>query len=92
MFEISKYCFDADILRALADIDNIPTTDANEIEGIPGRLFIVAPKQLEELDFIIKTLDAIPPSEFETMKDSEKMELSTLLNKAIRVRKNSISR
>lgn len=92
MIDFDKYGFDAELVRSLNDIDSIPTTEPGIDKGIPGRLFIVAPQQLEQIDFIIKTLDSVPVSELETMSQQEKMELSVLINNAIRVRKNSISR
>ena len=92
MIDIERLGFDPDLVRALEDIDSIPTTDPDTVKGIPGRLFIVAPQQLELLDFIIETLDAISPSEFETMNTEDKVRISGLLNNALRVRKNSVSR
>ena len=92
MIDIDKYGFNAEIVKALFDIDSIPTTEPGIIKGIPGRLFIVAPEQIVQLDYIINTLDAIPQSELAKMSYEEKLELSSLLNHAIRVRENSISR
>ena len=92
MIDIEKYGFNVEIVNALFDIDSIPTTDPGIIKGIPGRLFIVAPEQIKQLDYIISTLDAIPQSELAKISNEEKWELSSLLNNAIRVRENSISR
>lgn len=90
--DFEKIGFDMSIVRALNDIDNIPTTEPGVVPGIPGRLFIVAPEQVEQLEIIISTLCAIPESDLHAMSNAEKIELSSLLNNAIRVRNNSISR
>ncbi len=87
-----KFGFDRSIVNALQDIDSIPTTEPNALPGVPGRLFIVAPEQKEELEHIVEVLDGIPQDEFLRMNETEKAFYSSLLNNAERVLKNSISR
>lgn len=87
-----KFGFDKAIVAALQDTDSIPTTEPNAIPGVPGRLYIVAPEQKEQLKKIIGVLDNVPQSEIQNMTNEEKMFYSSLLKNADRVLNNCISR
>lgn len=84
--------FDNDIVKALKDINSIPTTEPNAIPGIPGPLFIIAPEQKIKLENIVTVLDNVPPEKFATMSDAEKLFYSSLLNNAETILRNCICR
>ncbi|MFA0814775.1 MAG: hypothetical protein ACC608_03190 [Anaerofustis sp.] len=92
MLNKNKYDFPKEILDALENLDNIPTTEQDAVPGIPGKLFIIAPEQKEELFNIVRRLDSISEKEYLEMDDEEKWYYSTILNNAEIVLKNSISR
>lgn len=87
-----RFGFEPGIIKALQDIESIPQTEPGAVPGIPGRLFIIAPEQKEQLEHIVKVLDNVTREELSSMSDKEKMFYSGLLNNADTVLKNSIGR
>jgi hypothetical protein len=92
MLDKYKYGFSKEILYALEHLNDIPATEANSVPGVPGKLFIIAPEQKDELISIVQKLDNIAEKEYLEMDDEEKWYFSTVLNNAETVLKNSISR
>lgn len=87
-----RFDFEPRFIASLEDINSLPMTEPNAVPGIPGRLFIIAPEQKEQMEHLIRVLDAIPAEELESWTDAEKMHWSSILNNADVVLKNCITR
>ena len=87
-----RFDFQPQLIASLKDIDSLPMTEPNAVPGIPGRLFIVAPEQKEQLEYLIRVLDAVSSEELETWTDTEKLYWSGILNNADTVVRNCITR